>query len=101
MPLSQEALLIGDISYHEYQGIFVNQEEKDKLARNLGPINKVCVKETKEEEEEEAYLRKEKEKELIGEKEEESLLEKKERRRRSIHLDLNISHYCVCVFKGW
>ncbi|XP_050718264.1 protein hu-li tai shao-like isoform X6 [Eriocheir sinensis] len=43
MSLSQEALLIGDISYHEYQGIFVNQEEKDKLARNLGPINKVML----------------------------------------------------------
>lgn len=47
MPLSQESLLIGDVSYHEYQGIFVNQEEKDKLARNLGPINKVCSEEMK------------------------------------------------------
>ena len=44
MPLSQESLLVGDISYHEYQGIFVNQEERDKLARNLGPINKVRIK---------------------------------------------------------
>ncbi|XP_045126931.1 protein hu-li tai shao-like isoform X6 [Portunus trituberculatus] len=43
MSLSQESLLIGDISYHEYQGIFVNQEERDKLARNLGPINKVML----------------------------------------------------------
>nr|XP_053630881.1 protein hu-li tai shao-like isoform X6 [Cherax quadricarinatus] len=43
MPLSQESLLLGDISYHEYQGIFVNPEEKEKLARNLGPINKVML----------------------------------------------------------
>ncbi|KAK8392105.1 hypothetical protein O3P69_017612 [Scylla paramamosain] len=43
MSLSQESLLIGDVSYHEYQGIFVNQEERDKLARNLGPINKVML----------------------------------------------------------
>ncbi|KAG0728377.1 Protein hu-li tai shao [Chionoecetes opilio] len=43
MPLCQESLLVGDISYHEYQGIFVNQEERDKLARNLGPINKVML----------------------------------------------------------
>lgn len=48
MSLSQEALLIGDISYHEYQGIFVNPEEKDKLARNLGPINKVGAKDKEE-----------------------------------------------------
>nr|XP_045592626.1 protein hu-li tai shao-like isoform X6 [Procambarus clarkii] len=43
MPLSQESLLIGDVSYHEYQGIFVNIEEREKLARSLGPINKVML----------------------------------------------------------
>ncbi|XP_071524299.1 protein hu-li tai shao isoform X2 [Panulirus ornatus] len=43
MPLSQESLLIGDVSYHDYQGIFVNPEEKEKLARDLGPINKVML----------------------------------------------------------
>lgn len=41
MPLCQESLLIGDVSYHDYMGIFINPEEKEKLARNLGPINKV------------------------------------------------------------
>ncbi|KAK3876889.1 hypothetical protein Pcinc_018353 [Petrolisthes cinctipes] len=43
MPLCQESLLIGDVSYHEYMGIFINPEEKEKLARNLGPINKVLM----------------------------------------------------------
>ncbi|XP_069999773.1 protein hu-li tai shao isoform X7 [Penaeus vannamei] len=43
MPLSQEALLIGEVSYHDYQGIFVNAEEKEKLARNLGPVNKILL----------------------------------------------------------
>ncbi|XP_066940001.1 protein hu-li tai shao isoform X18 [Macrobrachium rosenbergii] len=43
LPLSQESLLVGDISYHDYQGIFVNPEEKEKLARDLGPINKVML----------------------------------------------------------
>ncbi|XP_064114096.1 protein hu-li tai shao-like isoform X5 [Macrobrachium nipponense] len=43
LPLSQESLLVGDVSYHDYQGIFVNPEEKEKLARDLGPINKVML----------------------------------------------------------
>ncbi|XP_042222087.1 protein hu-li tai shao-like isoform X8 [Homarus americanus] len=43
MSLSQESLLLGDISYHDYQGIFVNPDDKEKLARNLGPTNKVML----------------------------------------------------------
>ncbi|XP_042874178.1 protein hu-li tai shao-like isoform X7 [Penaeus japonicus] len=43
MPLSQESLLIGEVSYHDYQGIFVNAEEKEKLGRNLGPVNKILM----------------------------------------------------------
>ncbi|KAF2362529.1 Class II aldolase/adducin N-terminal [Trinorchestia longiramus] len=43
LPLSQESLMFGDISYHTYQGILVDPEEKEQLARNLGPINKVML----------------------------------------------------------
>jgi len=43
MPLCQEALVLGDISYHDYQGLFVNEEEKEALVRHLGPINKVML----------------------------------------------------------
>ncbi|XP_068236648.1 protein hu-li tai shao isoform X1 [Palaemon carinicauda] len=43
LPLSQESLLVGDISYHDYQGIFINPDEKEKVARDLGPINKVML----------------------------------------------------------
>uniref|UniRef100_A0A2P2HWC0 Protein hu-li tai shao-like n=2 Tax=Hirondellea gigas TaxID=1518452 RepID=A0A2P2HWC0_9CRUS len=43
LPLSQESLVFGDVSYHSYQGLFVNPEEKDLLVRNLGPINKVML----------------------------------------------------------
>ncbi|XP_076064532.1 adducin 1-like protein hts isoform X12 [Oratosquilla oratoria] len=43
LPLCQEAALIGEVSYHDYCGIFVNVEEKEKLARNLGAINKVML----------------------------------------------------------
>ncbi|XP_076460778.1 protein hu-li tai shao-like isoform X3 [Babylonia areolata] len=41
LPMSQEALICGKISYHDYRGILVDQEERDQLARNLGPMNKV------------------------------------------------------------
>ena len=44
LPLSQEALICGDVSYHDYNGILVEAEEKEKLQRNLGPKNKVSWK---------------------------------------------------------
>lgn len=39
--MSQEALICGEVSYHEYNGILVDQEERDSLQRHLGPNNKV------------------------------------------------------------
>ncbi len=41
LPLCQEAAVIGDISHHAYVGVHNEPEERDKLARNLGPNNKV------------------------------------------------------------
>ena len=41
LPMSQESLLCGEVSYHEYSGILVDQAEKDAIQRNLGPNNKV------------------------------------------------------------
>jgi len=41
LPLSQEALICGKVSYHEYNGILLDAEEKEKLARNLGVHNKI------------------------------------------------------------
>jgi len=41
LPLSQEACLIGDVSYHSYNGIVVDPEERQSLAKDLGPNNKV------------------------------------------------------------
>ena len=39
--MSQEALICGEVSYHDYNGILVDEGERDTLQRNLGPINKV------------------------------------------------------------
>ncbi|RZC40889.1 hu-li tai shao [Asbolus verrucosus] len=43
LPLSQESVVIGDVSTHTYLGGLLDPEEKDKLARNLGPNNKVLL----------------------------------------------------------
>ena len=41
LPLSQESCLIGDVSYHSYNGIVVDPAERESLAKDLGPNNKV------------------------------------------------------------
>ncbi|XP_060072955.1 alpha-adducin-like isoform X2 [Ylistrum balloti] len=41
LPLSQESVICGDVSYHDYNGILIDQNDRDALQRNLGPINKV------------------------------------------------------------
>lgn len=41
LPLSQESIVIGEVSQHSYPGSVSEPEEKEKLARNLGPVNKV------------------------------------------------------------
>nr|NVI74677.1 hu li tai shao [Cucujiformia] len=43
LPISQESVVIGEVSVHPYLGGLIDPEEKDKLARNLGPINKVLL----------------------------------------------------------
>ncbi|XP_048526682.1 protein hu-li tai shao isoform X2 [Dendroctonus ponderosae] len=43
IPLSQESVVIGEVSTYSYLGGLLDADEKDKLARNLGPINKVLL----------------------------------------------------------
>lgn len=43
LPLSQEALICGEVSYHDYNGILVDASEREALQRNLGPNNKVSI----------------------------------------------------------
>lgn len=42
LPLGQESVVIGEVSTHQYIGIF-DSDEKEKIARNLGPMNKVML----------------------------------------------------------
>ncbi|CAG9765000.1 unnamed protein product [Ceutorhynchus assimilis] len=43
LPLSQESVVVGEASIHVYLAGLLDADEKDKLARNLGPVNKVLL----------------------------------------------------------
>ncbi|XP_072309298.1 alpha-adducin isoform X16 [Eucyclogobius newberryi] len=43
LPISPEALSLGEVSYHDYQGILLDQEECTLIQRNLGPKSKVLI----------------------------------------------------------
>uniref|UniRef100_UPI00398F653D alpha-adducin isoform X3 n=1 Tax=Pristiophorus japonicus TaxID=55135 RepID=UPI00398F653D len=43
LPISPEALALGEIAYHDYHGILVDEEEKILIQKNLGPKNKVLI----------------------------------------------------------
>ncbi|XP_034940527.1 protein hu-li tai shao isoform X8 [Chelonus insularis] len=43
LPLGQESVVIGEVSTHQYIGETVEPEEREKITRNLGPINKVML----------------------------------------------------------
>ena len=43
LPISQEACICGDVSYFDYTGILVDPEQREALARALGPVNKVST----------------------------------------------------------
>lgn len=41
LPISPEALSLGEVAYHDYHGILVDEEESTLIQRNLGPTSKV------------------------------------------------------------
>lgn len=41
LPISQEALILGDIAYYNYQGSLDEQEDRRELQKALGPSAKV------------------------------------------------------------
>ncbi|KAM3937756.1 alpha-adducin isoform 3-T3 [Leptodactylus fuscus] len=43
LPLSPEALCLGEVAYHDYHGILVDEEEKVLIQKNLGPRSKVLI----------------------------------------------------------
>ncbi|KAG8591272.1 hypothetical protein GDO81_000110 [Engystomops pustulosus] len=43
LPLSPESLCLGEVAYHDYHGILVDEEEKILIQKNLGPKSKVLI----------------------------------------------------------
>ncbi|XP_056146188.1 alpha-adducin isoform X3 [Lampris incognitus] len=43
LPISPEALSLGEVAYHDYHGILVDEEESILIQRNLGPTSKVLI----------------------------------------------------------
>ena len=43
LPISQEALICGEVSYHDYAGIFVDDEMRERIKKDLGPKNKIMI----------------------------------------------------------
>ncbi|XP_061577497.1 adducin 3 (gamma) a isoform X2 [Cololabis saira] len=43
LPISQEALILGEVAYYNYQGSLDEQEERRELQKALGPSTKVLV----------------------------------------------------------
>uniref|UniRef100_A0A3P8TD92 Alpha-adducin n=1 Tax=Amphiprion percula TaxID=161767 RepID=A0A3P8TD92_AMPPE len=43
LPISPEALSLGEVTYHDYYGILVDQEESALIQKNLGPNSKVLI----------------------------------------------------------
>ncbi|XP_073680631.1 alpha-adducin isoform X3 [Garra rufa] len=43
LPISPEALSLGEVAYHDYHGILVDEEENILIQKNLGPKSKVLI----------------------------------------------------------
>ncbi|XP_031715804.1 alpha-adducin isoform X2 [Anarrhichthys ocellatus] len=43
LPISPEALSLGEVTYHDYHGILVDEDENILIKRDLGPISKVFI----------------------------------------------------------
>uniref|UniRef100_A0A915JYK3 Class II aldolase/adducin N-terminal domain-containing protein n=1 Tax=Romanomermis culicivorax TaxID=13658 RepID=A0A915JYK3_ROMCU len=43
LPISQDAIMVGPVSYHDFQGIVNDEKERESLVKDLGSVNKVMV----------------------------------------------------------
>lgn len=46
LPLSHEALLVGEVAYYDYNGVMEEEEDRVDLQKSLGPTCKVTKKTT-------------------------------------------------------
>ncbi|RNA37262.1 alpha-adducin-like isoform X1 [Brachionus plicatilis] len=43
LPISQEALICGNVSYHDYEGILIDDAVRQNITNDLGPENKIMI----------------------------------------------------------
>lgn len=48
LPLSHEALLVGEVAYYDYNGVMEEEEDRVDLQKSLGPTCKVIKKQNTE-----------------------------------------------------
>jgi len=41
LTVSQESVTLGNVSYHDFYGILIDDAERELIAKNLGPVNRV------------------------------------------------------------
>lgn len=41
LPISQDAIMVGPVSYHDFKGILNDEQETQSIIDDLGPVNKV------------------------------------------------------------
>jgi adducin len=41
--ITQTSQIIGDVSYHDYEGILIEEEEKSRIIRDMGDKNKIMI----------------------------------------------------------
>ncbi|CAB00100.1 Adducin-related protein 2 [Caenorhabditis elegans] len=44
LPISQESMIVGDVGYHEYRGILIDEAERALLVRDLGDRNVMILR---------------------------------------------------------
>ncbi|KAK6055011.1 class II Aldolase and Adducin domain protein [Cooperia oncophora] len=44
LPLCQEAMIVGEVAYHDYQGILTDLEERESLVRDMGSHNVMILR---------------------------------------------------------
>ncbi|CAI2353920.1 unnamed protein product [Caenorhabditis sp. 36 PRJEB53466] len=44
LPISQESMIVGEVAYHDYQGILIDEAERELLVRHLGDRNVMILR---------------------------------------------------------
>jgi len=43
LPVSQESVIIGNVSYHDFQGVLIDPSEREMIIKNLGSNSVIII----------------------------------------------------------